>query len=185
MMPGRTLLLAGALLIGSIGAAAADPGTIGSLRFLGATTIPNDAEVDGTSVGGLSGLDYNPATGTWAIVSDDKSDHAPARFYLARIDLSAGAPKVSFEQAVILQQADGKPYPNTKAGGDVPDPESIRFDASGSTLWWSTEGDRKLGLSPFVRQTGLDGRFIGNLALPAMFTVAKDQERRRSMKTGR
>lgn len=176
-MPSRTLFLAGALLAGSIGIAAADPGTIGSLRFLGATTVPNDAEVDGTLVGGLSGLDYNPATGLWAIVSDDKSERAPARFYLARIDLTAGAPKVSFERAVILQQADGKPYPNTETGGDVPDPESIRFDASGSALWWSTEGDRKLGLSPFVRKAQLDGEFIAELALPAMFTIDKAQER--------
>jgi hypothetical protein len=169
------LLTAGLLPLWSQ-AASAHPNSIGSLRFLGATTIQNDFQLDGTLVGGLSGLDYDPATGTWAIVSDDKSDKAPARFYLGRIDLTEGAPKVTLDHAVVLQQADGKPYPNSKTGGEVPDPESIRFGASGSDLWWSSEGDRKLGVSPFVRETGLDGKFIANLPVPSMFTISKDQE---------
>jgi hypothetical protein len=175
-MLGRFPLVA-ALILAATGAASAEPNRVGSLRFLGATTIPNDTQVDGTLVGGLSGLDYNPANGTWAIISDDKSDKAPARFYLGRIDLSAGAPKVTLDHAVVLQQADGKPYPNAqdpsvKNGGEVPDPESIRFDPSGKALWWSTEPDRKLGVSPFVRETGLDGKFMANLLLPSMFKVA-------------
>jgi hypothetical protein len=180
-MPGRVLLLAATLLVAIAESALAQSNAIGSLRFLGAATIPNDAVVDGTLVGGLSGLDYSPATGEWAIISDDKSDKAPARFYLARIDLAQGAPKVSLEHAVVLQQADGKPYPNAKDpsvknGGEVPDPESIRFDPAGSALWWTSEGDRKLGLSPFVRQTGVDGEFRTGLAVPPIFAMEKDQE---------
>jgi hypothetical protein len=190
-------MLLAACLIATVGSASADPTTIGSLRFLGAATIPNDAMVDGTLVGGLSGLDYHPATDTWAIISDDKSDKAPARFYLGRIDLTridltridltrtdltAGKPKVTLDHAVVLQQADGKPYPNAKApsvqkGGEVPDPESIRFEPSGAALWWSTEADRKLGVSPFVRETGRDGTFKADLALPPMFKIGKDPER--------
>ena len=175
-MPGRTMLLV-ACLIATAGSASADPATLRSLRFLGATTMPNDAMVDGTLVGGLSGLDYNPATDTWAIISDDKSDKAPARFYLGRIDLTDGTPKVTLDHAVVLQQADGNPYPNAKTGGEVPDPESIRFDPAGAVLWWSTEADRKLGVSPFVRKTGLDGTFKADLALPPMFKIGKDPER--------
>jgi hypothetical protein len=171
-MRARTLLLATALVAVFGHAALAE-----SLKFLGATTIPNDAKVDGTLVGGLSGLDYEPASGAWVLISDDKSDHAPARFYLGRIELANGAPKVSLDHAVVLQQADGKPYPDAKAGGEVPDPESIRFDPSGSALWWSTEPDRKLGVSPFVRETARDGKFLANLALPGMFAVHKDEER--------
>ena len=89
----RSILpLAVALTFLSWTAAMADSGIkIGSLRFLGAANISNDTEVDGTLVGGLSGLDYDPVSGKWAIISDDKSDHAPARFYLARIALDRGA----------------------------------------------------------------------------------------------
>jgi hypothetical protein len=165
--------LAAPILTIGANTALAESDTIGSLHFLGAATVPNDARVDGTLVGGLSGLDYNPATGQWAIISDDKSEKNPARFYLAQIDLAGGAPQVTLEHAVVLQQADGTPYP----AGAAPDPESIRFDASGSALWWSSEGDRRSGLSPVVRKTGIDGKFIANLAVPPMFTTVKDQER--------
>jgi hypothetical protein len=175
-MPGRTLLLA-AIFVAAASTASAQPNRIGSLRFLGAATIPYDAQVDGTRVGGLSGLDYNAATGTWAIISDDKSDKAPARFYLGRIEITEGAPKVMLDHAIVLQQADGKPYPNAKSGGEVPDPESIRFDPSGSAIWWSTEPDRKLGTSPFVREAALDGAFKDNLTLPPRFAVGKDEKR--------
>src|SRR5258706_15797769 len=92
------LPLATALTLLSAQTALADPNiTIGSLRFLGATDVANDAQVDGTLVGGLSGIDYDPVSKEWAIISDDKSDHAPARFYLARIALDAGAPEVTLE----------------------------------------------------------------------------------------
>ena len=174
-MSARTLLLAALLAVSGCASATA-PSEIGSLRFLGAATVPNETEVDGTLVGGLSGLDYNPASGTWAIISDDKSDKAPARFYLARIDLTAGAPKVTLEHAVTFAQADGTAYPNAAAGGEVPDPESIRFDPSGAALWWTSEGDRKRGLSPFVRETRPDGTFMKNLPVPAMFTMHQDAE---------
>ena len=82
------LILPLTLLLAATQSAAADPSiTIGSLRFLGATNVPNEAEVDGTLVGGLSGIDYDPVSQEWAIISDDKSDHAPARFYLARFQI--------------------------------------------------------------------------------------------------
>jgi hypothetical protein len=175
-MSRKTLLLAAAF-IAFAGAASAEPNTIGSLRFLGATTLPYGAEIDGTRVGGLSGLDYNPATGTWAFISDDKSDLAPARFYLGRIDLGDGALKVTLDHAVALRQEDGKPYGSAKAGGEGPDPESIRFDPSGSGLWWSTEADRNRGIPPVVRETALDGTFKAALALPPIFAASKHQER--------
>lgn len=175
-MLARTLLFSTALVAAFGHAACAE-----SLKFLGATTIPYDAEVDGTPVGGLSGLDFNPDLGQWAIISDDKSDKAPARFYWARIDLSAGAPKVTPEHAVTLQQADGKPYPNSKdpsvqKGGEVPDPESIRFDPAGKGLWWTSEGDRKHGHSPFVREAAMNGEYLTKLEVPSIFAMHKDQD---------
>jgi hypothetical protein len=168
-----TLLLTAALAaLLSAGMAHADSSiAIGSLRFLGATNVANDAEVDGTLVGGLSGIDYDPISKKWAIISDDKSDHAPARFYFARIALDGGAPQVSFEHAVMLRQQDGVPYPNGKTGGEVPDPESIRFDPSGKALWWTSEGSGKLKLTPFIRETAPNGKFMANLAVPAMFDM--------------
>lgn len=168
MLP-LTALLA-VLLVAGIAAADSDV-TIGSLRFLGAAVVPNDAEVDGTLVGGLSGIDYDPASQEWAIISDDKSDHAPARFYLAHIALDGDTPRVTLEHAVMFHEADGSPYPNTKVGGEVPDPESIRFDPSGKALWWTSEGSGKLKLTPFIRETAPDGKFMANFPVPAIFDM--------------
>lgn len=166
------LLLNAAAYLLAAGSAAADSSiTISGLRYLGATSVSNDAQVDGTLVGGLSGIDYDPVSREWAIISDDKSDHAPARFYLAHIELGAGKPQVTLEHAVMFQQEDGSAYPNSKAGGEVPDPESIRFDPSGKALWWTSEGSGKLKLSPSVRVTSTDGKFIAKLPLPAMFEM--------------
>jgi hypothetical protein len=168
----RPLLIAAAATLLAADIATADPSaTIGGLRFLGATVIPNDAEVDGMLVGGLSGIDYDPASQRWAIISDDKSDHAPARFYLAHIDIGSGAPKVTLEHAVPFHEQDGSLYPNTKTGGEVPDPESIRFDPSGKALWWTSEGSGKLKLTPFIRETAPDGTFMANFPVPAMFDM--------------
>lgn len=152
------------------------PTTIAGLRFLGASTLPNDMQVDGALVGGLSGLDYDPTSGFWAFVSDDRSEHAAARFYLGSIALKGGAPEVSLLQSIPFAQEDGSLFPNAKAGGTVPDPEAIRFDPDGKGLWWTSEGDRKRGLSPFVRQTERNGIYLGSLHLPPRFTVHPDQE---------
>jgi len=176
-MTGRLLLLAAALWTASSLAASAEPNTIGALRFLGSSTIPNDTEVDGTPVGGISGIDYSPKSETWAMISDDRSDKAAARFYLGKIDLSEGTPQVSLDRAVILQQIDGNPYPNGRAGGEVPDAESIRFDPSGASVWWSTEADRSLGVPPFVRENAIDGKAMAALALPQVFAVNRGPDR--------
>jgi hypothetical protein len=186
----RRLCLAVALLAGCAVTAAADetvvnlhrqeprtgPTTIAGLRFLGASTLPNDMQVDGALVGGLSGLDYDPSSGFWAFVSDDRSEHAAARFYLGSIELKGGAPAVTLMQSTPFGQEDGSPFPNAKAGGTVPDPEAIRFDPDGKGLWWTSEGDRKRGLSPFVRQTERNGVYLGSLPLPPLFTVHSGKE---------
>ncbi len=172
-MPRRTLLLIAPLaaLLFARPAAADSGATIGSLELLGAVTVPNDVEVDGTLVGGLSGIDYDPVSKEWAIISDDKSDHAPARFYLAHIDISGSGPKVTLEHAVPFREEDGSLYPSSKAGGEVADPEAIRFDPSGKALWWTSEGSGKLKLMPFVRETAPDGKFMAKLTLPSMFDM--------------
>jgi hypothetical protein len=157
-------------------AAAQSTAEIG-LRFIGTVTVPNDKTVDGTLVGGLSGIDYDPAADLWYLISDDKSDKNPARFYTAKLAFDkARFASVKIEHAVTLLQADGQPYPNAKTGGEVPDPESIRRDPETGNLWWTSEGDRKLGLSPFLRVAAPDGKPAGDIPTPEIFTMNKDQE---------
>jgi hypothetical protein len=147
------------------------------LHFIGTVTVPNDKTVDGTLVGGLSGIDYDSAAGLWYLISDDKSDKNPARFYTAKLAFDkARFASVEIEHAVTLLQADGQLYPNAKSGGEVPDPESIRRDPESGNLWWTSEGDRKLGLSPFLRVTTPDGKQTSNVPTPHIFAMNKDQE---------
>ena len=79
---------------------------IGGLRFIGAVTVPNDVAIDGTLVGGLSGIDYDPAADLWYLISDDKSDKSPARFYTAKLTFDqARFASVEIARAVTLLQA--------------------------------------------------------------------------------
>ncbi len=173
----RPLPLAALSLALAFPAAAQSTAEIGGLRFIGAVTVPNDQTIDGTLVGGLSGIDYDPAANLWYLISDDKSDKNPARFYTAKLAFDkARFASVEIEHAVTLLQADGQPYPNAKAGGDVPDPESIRRDPETGNLWWISEGDRKLGLSPFLRIAAPDGKQARDIPTPDIFTMNKDQE---------
>jgi hypothetical protein len=174
---GRALFAASALLALAHAASAAES-SVGSLRFIGEQDLAFGTVFQNTLVGGLSGIDYDPANKIWYLLSDDKSEKAPARFYTA--SLSYDADKVEppkLLSVVTLTQADGKPFPGAKqGGGEVPDPESIRLDPKGGALWWTSEGDRKLGLSPSVREAGLDGRSKLPLPTPEMFVVHPGKE---------
>jgi len=152
-------------------------GGIGAVHVIATATLPNDLEVDGTLVGGLSGIDYNPATGEWIAISDDRSENAPARYYtldLAYDEEAIGTLEVT--SAVTLLQEDGSPYPNANDGGNVPDPESIRFDPATGNLWYTSEGSYEFDLDPFVAEAAPDGSFVGAPALPEIFQMSGGEE---------
>jgi len=139
----------------------------GRLRLIGEATLPHRLAFRGTTVGGLSGLDFDPASGLWYALCDDRSDLAPARFYTLRLPLDAqrlGQPELV--DVVTLRQDNGLPYPSRRQGGDVVDPEALRLLPRTGTLLWTSEGDAKLGLDPFVREVSPDGRHLRELSLP-------------------
>ena len=149
--------------------------TFGDVRVLGVATLPNDLMVGETLVGGLSGIDYDAATDRYYVISDDRSDNAPARFYTASVPVSEqGIGAVTIDGATSFPQADGTPYPNASAGGNVPDPESIRLDPSTGALFYTSEGSEKLQIDPFVASTTTDGHFIAQPALPPIFAMSPD-----------
>jgi hypothetical protein len=151
-------------------------GGIGNVRVIATATLPNDLEVDGTLVGGLSGIDYNPSTGAWVVISDDRSEYAPARYYdldLAYDENAIGT--LELTSAVTLLQADGSPYPNVNDGGNIPDLESIRFDPQSGNLWYTSEGSYEFGLDPFVAETDPQGQLNAS-TLPAVFSMSGGEE---------
>jgi len=159
------------------GSVRADP--IGPMRFIGGVELPQGMTVDGARVGGLSGLDYDAVNDRFLAISDDRSDVAPARFYTLRLRFAdERLSGVDVLSATTLLQADRSPYPNSKQGGEVPDPESIRIDPENhGRLWWTSEGDRARGLAPFVRQIDRGGHQQFAMPLPGMFEMHPNGEK--------
>ncbi|QIZ38369.1 esterase-like activity of phytase family protein [Saccharopolyspora sp. ASAGF58] len=83
-----------------------------SSRLLGTYVVPHDLRVDGTPVGGLSSVDYDRRSGDFIFVSDDWSDHAPARYYRADVSVTErGVEDVTFTGASLFRRPDGTTYP--------------------------------------------------------------------------
>ncbi|MYM72097.1 esterase-like activity of phytase family protein [Duganella sp. FT134W] len=157
------------------------PDTISSLRFIGEQRLPYRMQYQGTMVGGLSGIDYDAASDEWVMISDDRSQHNPARYYRARLAFDEHAFKSAQLTGVsLLLQPDGSVYPSKEdykpGGGVVPDLETMRVDPQDGSIWYASEGDVKLGLDPFVRHARRDGSFIAELPLPPLFTVSKERK---------
>ncbi len=122
-----------------------DQGTpIGKLEFLDRYTVSNSLKFEGTEVGGLSGIDYDAASDTYFLISDDRSALHPARYYKAKISISRNAiDTVIFTEKTDLKTADGKPYPSLKSDPQhTIDPEGIRLNPRNQELVWLSEGER-------------------------------------------
>ncbi|CAH1670126.1 MULTISPECIES: esterase-like activity of phytase family protein [unclassified Chelatococcus] len=141
-----------------------------TLRFIGERSLPAHTDVDGTRVGGLSGLAFDGASKTWIALSDDRSEKAPARFYTLRLDYDAsGFRGVTVDRAVTLLETDGKPFPIRSI-----DPEALRLHPAGGALYWTSEGDATTGVDPVLRAATADGRFLREIKLPERYRVSID-----------
>lgn len=162
------VLLAGTALV-STQAAAADF----SLSYLGQQIVATGTPFQGTTVGGLSGIDYDATSGSYYAISDDRSALNPARFYNLNLDLNqfqrsatAGSAGVQFNSVTTIQ----KPTGGTYATNTV-DPESIRYNAARGTLVWTNEGQRAAaGLqNPTVREMRLNGTHVRDYSVPGYY----------------
>ncbi|MEU4571134.1 esterase-like activity of phytase family protein [Nonomuraea sp. NPDC023979] len=144
-------------------------------RFLGEQRLPHKMEFAGTVVGGFSGLDRDPRTGTWYFISDDRWRYNPARFYTGRLDFDRRTGRFTgahLSGVKTLIGPDGEPYPGYGKPRSA-DPETIRFDRRTRHLVWGHEGDRPDTRNPdipvsqlFVRRMDRQGRHLGSLPIP-------------------
>jgi len=142
-----------------------------ALKLVGTIDLPKDLNVDGAPFGGVSGADYDPRTGDWLMISDDRSDKAPSRFFVGRLDYDArGVRGLRLTRQVPLRRPDGSTFPSTRsASGERADAEALRIDPRTGDLVWSSEGDLTRGFAPSLRRMDRDGRWAGDLYAPPAF----------------
>ena len=148
---------------------------IGSLKFLNEYVVPFNQEFNGTTIGGLSGIDYDSEKDIYYMISDDRSAINPARFYTAKILVSAkGIDTVQWIATVPMLQSNGNPYPNAKQDpAHTPDPEAIRYNAKTKELIWTSEGERIVNKkdtvleNPAITSISLNGKYIDTFPLPS------------------
>lgn len=165
-------LLALLLVTGSM---AQKPVTISSLRPIGEKEIANGLSFKGTTVGGLSSIDYDSRRNVYYMICDDRSAINPARFYTAKILFSAkGIDTVMLLRVDTLLQKSGSAYPGSKQDpANTPDPEAMRYDPLRNRLIWSSEGERILRgtdtvlQNPSINIISLQGRYRDSFRLPA------------------
>jgi hypothetical protein len=154
-------------------AAAWLPAQAQNLQYIGQQIVPSGTQYLGTTVGGLSGLDFVASSGRYVAISDDRSGFNPARFYELSLDLAQfvrsanpGQAGVGFQSVTTILDSAGLPFATNTL-----DPEGIRYNAATNTLVWSNEGQRAAaGLqNPTVREMTLGGSAVRDFAVPAAF----------------
>ncbi|SEF28127.1 Uncharacterized conserved protein [Amycolatopsis pretoriensis] len=147
------------------------------VRLLGEQIVPNSLQFQGTTVGGLSSIDYDPRTGGYALICDDRSAINPARFYTATFPVSAhGVGPVTLTGTKPLLRPDGTPYPPLTQNDPAKpqneqtiDPEELRVDPWTGDYYWSQEGERTATtlIDPSIREARRDGKYVRDLPIPA------------------
>ncbi len=145
--------------------------------YIGQRIIPHEYNYEGTMVGGLSGLDYDPKTESYVAVSDDRSKENPARFYGLKLDYDiSGFHGWKVADVHFIKGIDGAVFPKADFfGKSYVDPESLKISPSGNSYFWTSEGHAKHGVNPFVREMALDGSYLRDFTLPKKYLVTDNK----------
>ncbi|WP_329242678.1 esterase-like activity of phytase family protein [Streptomyces canus] len=176
----RARIIASAVVLASlpalVGTPAAAHDSAVRLDFLGERELPNAMAFQGTTVGGLSAISYDVRSGTYYVISDDRSQTGPARFYTAHVDFTDGIlTGVELTGTHPWLRPDGTTFPptSTATATVAPDPEGIAVDPLDGTLVWTSEGERIVASDgpallgdPWIRRATTTGDCTGQLPLP-------------------
>lgn len=155
---------------------------ITNLKVIGESLLSNTVSLKKTAVGGLSGIDYNPKTDEWIMISDDRGLFGPARFYKATLSYNEQQfQSVQINKVTILKAPSGAPFPNPKTyeethKGEVPDLESIRFDPRDGSIWYTSEGNREKDENPFIFHTNKNGDYLSSYLIPNAYSINKKKK---------
>jgi hypothetical protein len=131
--------------------------TVEDIEFIGIATYDVNFEFAGTPVGGLSGITYDATRGVYYVVSDDRSQRAPARYYEVDIQLNDNQLEdggVTFLDVVFMRDQNGNLFPERSL-----DPEGIALLTPGQ-IFISSEGDADASpvIDPFVNRFNPSGK---------------------------
>jgi len=170
------VLVVGAILL--LFAFITTPFTITGADYLGQAILPYNLSFQNTTVGGLSGITYDPSKKVYYAVSDDRSEKSPARFYTLKIDLSE-----SFKNGDVtpigvtsLLNEQGKPF----ARGSI-DAEAIAWTQRGS-VFIASEGDASLEIPPAIQEFAVEsGQELRILPIPNKFLPGQNRGTRNNL----
>ena len=141
-------------------------GADGRLRLLGEYSFESGRTFQGSVIGGLSGITYDPQRNVYYAVSDDRGEIQPARFFTLEIDTGPGGIGDVRVVGVTTLDSDAatpgiQPYPS----GEI-DAEEIVLTPERELL---ISSERDLQRRPWIRRFALDGTLLGELPMPERF----------------
>lgn len=147
---------------------------VSKLKYINTFVLPYNQQFEQTTVGGLSSIDFDPKSNTYYLISDDRSHINPARFYTAKIDISAkGIDLVTITGVHTLRQKNGLSYPElSKHATKTVDPEGMRYNGLTQQLTWTSEGERIISpndttlIDPAITMISANGEDRDTIPLP-------------------
>ncbi len=137
-----------------------------TLRFLDDYVVPENLEINGTRVGGLSGIEFHE--GEYYLVSDHPGN---PRFYKAKIDLSGRKiDRVIISEVVLLNKTDSFFQENHL------DLEGLRVESNQIII--SSEGSIQNDKDPSIFYIGKNGTYQSHFNLPDYFLSSGEQKPR-------
>jgi len=133
------------------------------LKFLDEYILPENTIVDGTIVGGLSGIDYY--NGIYYLVSDDARN---PRYYEAKIDINN----------ISISKIDIQKVTQLKDTTHFLDLEAIRYNSVTDQIILTSEGHIKNQRNPLIFSTNKFGGIVNEFELPEMFMANSVQKPR-------
>ncbi|RKS53581.1 hypothetical protein BC962_1834 [Gillisia mitskevichiae] len=138
------------------------------LHYLDDYILPSDLMVDGTKVGGLSGIDYY--NDTYYLVCDHPGN---PRIYKSEIILKQNLiDTVIISEVIKLNRSSGFLKANTL------DLESVRIDSDPNQIILTSEGSISKNQKPSIFYVNAEGKYIKNFELPDYFATTGVQKPR-------
>lgn len=145
------------------------------INFIGEAILPTGTNFENTQLGGLSGITYDSQNQLYYLISDDRSQKSPARFYTFKLNLNIDSFQNNDIKPVAvttLKDKNGKTF----SAGTI-DAEGIAL-TNNSSIFVSSEGDTIAGINPFIKEFSLNsGQEISSLTIPDKYLPSQDKKR--------